>query len=62
MNLTPRASEALAKGMELTGDTKTDTVNRALQVYAYLEKIRAEGGEIMGRSSGQSELEVICFL
>ncbi|WP_329083651.1 hypothetical protein [Streptosporangium sp. NBC_01469] len=62
MNLTQRGAEALAKGAELTGDTKTDTVNRALQVYAYLEQLRTEGGTILIRRPGQDELEVINFL
>lgn len=34
VNLVPAAAEALDRAADLTGDTKTDTVNRALQVYA----------------------------
>jgi hypothetical protein len=36
VNLTPRAISAMKMGAVLTGDTRTDTVNRALQVYAFL--------------------------
>ena len=39
VNLTPRSSSALDLAVELTGDTKTDTINRAIQIYAYLEKV-----------------------
>lgn len=46
VNLVPRASRALAKVMELTGDGKTDCVNRALPVYAYIEEVLANGGSI----------------
>ena len=32
----PRASEALATAQEMTGDNQTDTINRALVIYAKL--------------------------
>jgi len=57
VNLTGRASRALDLATEITGDTKTDTVNRALQVYAYLEQITARGGSIYVREAAESELE-----
>lgn len=62
VNLTPRATEAMDTTAELLGLSKTDTVNRALQAYAFLEKIRAEGGEILIRRKEREELEVISFL
>ena len=55
VNLIARASRALQLASDLTGDTKTDTVNRALQVYAYLEEINAQGGAIYVREAGDSE-------
>jgi hypothetical protein len=57
VNLTGRASRALESATEVTGDTKTDTINRALQVYAYLEEVGARGGSIYVRESADSELE-----
>ena len=57
VNLTGRASRALDLATELTGDTKTDTVNRALQIYAYLEQITADGGSIYVKEAAGSELE-----
>jgi hypothetical protein len=57
VNLTPRASRALEVATELTGDTKTDTINRALQIYAFLEQITAHGGSIYVREKANSELE-----
>ena len=36
VNLTERSSRALELAVNDTGDSRTDTVNRALQVYAYL--------------------------
>jgi hypothetical protein len=57
VNLTGRASRALDLAIELTGDTKTDTVNRALQVYAYLEQVTARGGSVYVREAAGAELE-----
>lgn len=59
VNLTARASRALDRASELTGDTKTDTINRALQVYAYLEEITENGGAIFVRESPDAEPQVI---
>jgi hypothetical protein len=57
VNLTARASRALDLASELTGDTKTDTLNRALQVYAYLEQVTARGGSVYVREAADSDLE-----
>jgi hypothetical protein len=59
VNLTARASRALQEVTELTGDSKTDSINRALQVYAYLEKVSANGGAIYVRESKDSELQLL---
>lgn len=56
INLIPRASAALAEAAQLTGNSKTDTVNRALQAYAFLERTMAGGGEILIRLDGETEL------
>jgi hypothetical protein len=57
VNLTSRASSALQLAAELTGDTKTDILNRALQVYAYLEQVVSKGGSVHVRESDDGELE-----
>lgn len=57
VNLTGRASRALDLATDLTGDTKTDTVNRALQVYAYMEQVTANGGSVYVKEAAGSELE-----
>jgi hypothetical protein len=53
VNLTPRSSAALALAAELTQDSKTDTINRALQVYAYLMHTVKENGKIMTEQDGE---------
>ena len=40
--LTPKALAALFAGAEVTEDTKTDTVNRALQIYAAMVQAAAK--------------------
>ena len=47
VNLIPRASRALEQAGQLTGYSKTDTINRSLQVYAYLEEVWSKGGTVM---------------
>ena len=62
VNLTARASTALELATKLTGDSKTDTINRALQVYALIEQITAKGGSIYIREASDSELERVLML
>jgi hypothetical protein len=57
VNLTPRAWEALGRAVKLTGDSKTDTLNRAVQVYAYLMNIIENDGDVFVRDAGHDELE-----
>jgi hypothetical protein len=57
VNITGRASRALDALTELTGDTKTDAINRALQIYAYMEQVAAQGGSVYVREAVGSELE-----
>lgn len=61
-NLTPRAVQALEQAIETTGDTQTDTINRAIQVYAYLEETLKNGGEIYTRNPGSQELVNLRFI
>lgn len=57
VNLTARASRALELATQLTGDSKTDTVNRALQFYAYMEEISSRGGYVYVKEGADAELE-----
>lgn len=61
INLTPRAARALELATQLTGDSKTDAINRAVQVYAYIEHIIANGGSIHAQDSEDSKLERLVF-
>jgi hypothetical protein len=57
VNLTPRSSKALEEVVQLTGDSKTDTINRAIQIYAYIEGVLHSGGSISVRETPDQEPE-----
>ena len=59
VNLVARASRALQLAVDLTGDSKTDVINRAIQVYAYLEHVTSNGGSIYTREAEGSELQLL---
>lgn len=61
VNLTPRAAHALDLAAELSKDSKTDTINRAIQVYAYLEQINVRGGAIYIQESENSKMKEVKF-
>ncbi|WAU78381.1 hypothetical protein O1Q96_00600 (plasmid) [Streptomyces sp. Qhu-G9] len=56
VNLAPAASHALEHAAALTGDSKTDTINRALQIYAMLADAVDQGAAVYVRSP-DGELE-----
>lgn len=62
VNLIPRASDAVQEGMDLTGHNKTDFINRAVQVYAYIADVMNSGGSVLIREPGSDELTQIMFL
>jgi len=59
VNLTEKSSLALASTVELSGDSKTDSINKALQAYALFQSIQAGGGAIYLRERDGAELERI---
>jgi uncharacterized protein (DUF1778 family) len=59
VNVTGRASRALDLAAGLSGTTRTDAVNRALQIYAYIEQITSRGGSVYVREAAGSELVLL---
>ena len=57
VNLTRKTSDALADAVRLTGDSKTDTINKALQVSQLLQEVQAAGGAVYLREKLDAELE-----
>ncbi|MFI9569512.1 hypothetical protein [Streptomyces rishiriensis] len=49
VTLIATAAQAVATLMRLTGLSKTDVINRAVQIYAFLAQQMAEGKEIFLR-------------
>jgi len=54
VNLTARAFAALEALEAMTENTKTDVINRALQIYHYLEEIQHHGGAIYVRDDAEA--------
>lgn len=61
VNLTARSAKALEEAVAATGDTQTDVINRALQVYAYLESAMAEGDRVYVEKAESGERERLRF-
>jgi hypothetical protein len=57
VNLTARSIQALEQVVGLTGDSKTDAINRSVQVYAFIEELLSKDGAVYIRESSGSELE-----
>jgi hypothetical protein len=54
VNLIPKAAEALDHVAALTRDSKTDSVNRAIQLYDYLMERQAKGETVhLGRENSE---------
>lgn len=47
VNLTPKSMESLERAAALTGDTKTDSINRALEIYASILEVAEAGGDVL---------------
>lgn len=62
VNLTKRSVTAMDRITELTGDTKTDAINKALQFYGYIQEFLDSGGALYMREPGNSELDKIKLL
>jgi hypothetical protein len=51
VNLTPKTAAALAAAMERDQLSKTEVVNRALRVYAFLAEAADTGQEVLVRNA-----------
>lgn len=61
VNLTPRSVRALNNLVGWTGYTKTDTINRALQIHEFIQQIMENGGTVHVRQSEGAEVERLTF-
>jgi len=62
VNLTERSATALNEASDLTGDTRTDVVNRALQMYAWMMQLHHGSGAVYVRRGPDADLERVRFL
>ncbi|MFL6126899.1 hypothetical protein [Actinophytocola sp.] len=61
VNLTPRSVRAMGNLVNWTGYTKTDTINRALQIYEFIQQIMENGGTVHVRQAEGAEPERLTF-
>jgi hypothetical protein len=59
--LTADASEALARVQQQSGVKKVDLVNRAIQVFAFLDAELRAGGRVTVRDANGAEQRVVFF-
>lgn len=56
VSLVPKAVAALESARKITGESKTDCVNRALQLYAMMHEVQAAKGEVRIRDTPDADL------
>jgi hypothetical protein len=57
VNLTIRSVAAMDRITEITGDTKTDVINKALQFYGHIQEFLDSGGALYMRDADSDELD-----
>ena len=57
VNLTARSAAALTATAELTSETRTDVINKALQLYGFLRPPHDNGGAIYIREPNGKETD-----
>lgn len=62
VNLTEKSHEKLEETVKLTGRNKTDTINRAIQVNAWLEESIQNGASVFVQEGEDGELQKIVLL
>ncbi len=60
-NFVPRAVAALDRASEITGDSRTDVLNCAVQMYAYLAKMMYDGHLIFVENPSTGTKERVVF-
>jgi hypothetical protein len=61
VNLTPKSVRAIEGVAATTGDTRTDIINRAVQVYAEIQQVRDDEGELYVRPVKGDDIQLLRF-
>jgi hypothetical protein len=62
VNLTEKTSHALDDTVRITGDSRTDSINKALVLFGLLQRVQDQGGAIYIREKDGAELERLRLL
>ncbi|MFI9253699.1 hypothetical protein [Streptomyces sp. NPDC053069] len=57
VNLTPKSVRAIKQAADLTGDTRTDIINRSVQIYGEIQQVLSNGGELYVRPEKDADLQ-----
>lgn len=62
VNLSQKTYEALERAASITGDTKTDVINKAVQLYSEVREAQNNGGGVwLQASEGTDPVKVRLF-
>lgn len=62
INLTDPASAAMLRAMDVTSETKTDTINHALLLYAIVREAMDKGGSVHIQADKDAKPERLLIL
>jgi hypothetical protein len=62
VNITSKGTAALEEAAELNAESKTNAVNRAIQAYAFISRMMAEGWELVLRDPEGKREQRVQFL
>lgn len=62
LNLTVRAQDAIRDIINVTSESKTDAINRALLLYNFFIQTQASGGALYVRDTVEGEVERLRLL
>lgn len=62
IGLTPKAWDELAQLQTATGESKTDLVNRAVSLYAFVTEMIAQGSAVLVRDRETGEITIVHLL
>lgn len=57
VNLVPRAVDAIDRASAVNQDSKTDTVNRAVQLWAFMSELSGQGWQLFVEDPGTGKRE-----
>jgi len=61
VNLSKRSADALDEASRITDNTKTEVINKSIQLWALVQTAQLQGGGIWVKESKEAELALVRF-